>query len=75
MILLWGVPGDGPLDRVHDALRRAGAPIAFFDQRALADARIALLVEADATVGGSLETPDQAVDLRAVTAAYLRYYD
>jgi hypothetical protein len=75
LILLWGVPGDGPFDRVHDALRRAGAPIAFFDQRAIADTRLGLVVEADATVGGSLETPDQAVDLSAVTAAYLRSYD
>lgn len=75
MILLWGVPGDSPLDRVHDALKRAGAPVAFFDQRALADTQIALVVEAGARVGGYLEAPNQAVDLSTVTAAYLRSYD
>ena len=73
MILLWGVPSDDPLLRVREALERTDARVAFFDQRALPDTRMTLAVHA--TVSGVLETPDQAVDLGAVKAVYLRSYD
>jgi len=73
MILLWGLPVDDPLRCVEEALRRAGAQVAFLDQRAVLDTEIELVVDAD--VGGRLRVGDQWIDLGAVTAAYLRPYD
>jgi glutathione synthase/RimK-type ligase-like ATP-grasp enzyme len=73
MILLWGLPVDDPLRCVEEALRRAGAQVAFVDQRAVLDTEIELVVDAD--VGGRLRVGDHWIDLGAVTAAYLRPYD
>lgn len=70
MILLWGLPADDPLRYVEEALHRAGAPVAFLDQRAVLDTEIELFV--DAAVGGRLRVEDQWIDLDAVTAVYLR---
>ncbi len=75
MILLWGVPWDNPLLQVRKTLEQAGMPVAFFDQRELPDTHMTLNVDAGATVGGVLKTPELAVDLDSVRAAYLRSYD
>ncbi|HEY0555732.1 MAG TPA: RimK domain-containing protein ATP-grasp [Thermoanaerobaculia bacterium] len=73
MILLWGVPGDDPLLSVEQALHRAGAPVAFLDQRAVLDTEIELSV--DAAIGGRLRVGDSWIDLSEIAAAYLRPYD
>lgn len=73
MILLWGVPGDEPLRMVEEALLRAGAPIAFLDQRAVLDTEVELTI--GASIGGSLLVGDQRIDLAEVTAAYVRPYE
>jgi glutathione synthase/RimK-type ligase-like ATP-grasp enzyme len=70
MILLWGIPSDGPLRSVERALHGAGAPVAFLDQRAVLDTEIELVV--DGTVAGHLRVGDQRISLGDVTAAYLR---
>jgi glutathione synthase/RimK-type ligase-like ATP-grasp enzyme len=70
MILLWGIPSDGPLRSVERALQGAGAPVAFLDQRAVLDTEIELVV--DGTVAGHLRVGDQRISLGDVTAAYLR---
>ncbi len=72
MILLFGVPGDAPLARVHTELKRQGLDVAFLDQRAV------LQMEADvefgADVQGTIRMGQQVIDLSAVTAVYLRPY-
>ncbi len=73
MIFLWGLKGDGPLAAVREALDRRGVPVLFFDQRTVLDTKIDLTV--DTNVAGTLRIGKQAVDLNAVTAAYLRPYD
>jgi RimK-like ATP-grasp domain len=72
MILLWGVPGDSPLARVHSALCRREAAVAFVDQRDVLETEVELCV--DSAVHGVVRTPDQVVPLDQVTAAYVRPY-
>ncbi len=72
MILLWGLPGDSPLARVHAALCRREASVAFVDQRDVLDTEVELQV--DATVRGVLRKPGLVVSLDQVTAAYVRPY-
>jgi len=73
MILLFGLPGDGPTALVRGALARMGHAPAFLDQRA------ALGVSAEMSTGPDLAaavtTAEGVVDLGDVTAAYLRAYD
>lgn len=73
MILIWGVPGDSPAATVSTALARLGQPVFFFDQHDILAAEIDLKV--DGVVGGTLRLPRGAVDLTAITAAYLRPYE
>jgi glutathione synthase/RimK-type ligase-like ATP-grasp enzyme len=71
VILLWGVPGDDPLDEVWLALRRLDADAQLLDQR---DTRCAA-VEIDAETGGATGTVTVTggmIDLREVGAAYIR---
>jgi glutathione synthase/RimK-type ligase-like ATP-grasp enzyme len=71
VILLWGVPGDDPLDVVWSELRRARADAHLLDQRAIRDAAIAV----DAATGdamGTVSVEGGAIDLRSVGAAYIR---
>ncbi|MCU1427289.1 MAG: RimK domain protein ATP-grasp [Actinomycetia bacterium] len=74
MILLWGVPGDGPLDAVAEELVAIGVEPHVLDQHDGAH------ITATSTVGAGGElrttiTDEHAattLDLRAVSAAYLR---
>ena len=71
MILLWGVPGDDPLDVVCSALGRLRANARLLDQR---DTRRADF-EIDAATGGvtgTLTVAGGVIDLAEVGAAYLR---
>lgn len=71
MILLWGIPGDDPLDAVWAALGRLGANARLLDQR---DVRCAA-VEIDAATGGANGTvtaTGATIDLSTVRAAYIR---
>lgn len=58
---------------VRAALLRAGAPVAFLDQRAVLDTEIELV--ADTTVEGHLRVDDQLLPFGDICAAYLRPYD
>lgn len=73
MIVLWGVPGDGPLDAVHRCLSRLGADVRVLDQRDAARSS----VEVRAAPHGlllSIEGPRTMAHLEfeQVGAAYLR---
>lgn len=73
MILLWGLPGDGPLRAVHGALRARQEPVCLLDQRAIAATMLDLFV--GSTVYGALRVNDDLVALEAITAVYARPYD
>jgi glutathione synthase/RimK-type ligase-like ATP-grasp enzyme len=71
VILLWGVPGDDPLDVVWAALGRLGADARLLDQRDIRRAAI----EIDAATGGAsgmVTVAGGTIDLRTVGAAYIR---
>lgn len=73
MLVLWGLAQDRPLATVHEALHRLGFPAAFLDQRQVLATEVELCV--DSTIRGTLRTPRETIDLKAVTAVYLRPYD
>jgi hypothetical protein len=72
-VLLWGLPAERPLERVHQELEHLGAPTLMLDQHAVLETEVDLVVGSE--VGGSIRMRDQRIDLRTVTAAYLRPYD
>ncbi|HVC60558.1 MAG TPA: hypothetical protein VND19_09395 [Acetobacteraceae bacterium] len=73
MILLWGVPGDGPLRAVRDLLRARGEPVFMLDQHAIRDTALELSV--GISIHGTLRVGTDAVALEAITAVYVRPYD
>jgi len=75
MILLWGVPGDAPLDAVRAALERRGAEMCLLDQRLAARISVAVEIAPNGTVSGNIETPNELIDLNSVTAAYIRPFE
>jgi glutathione synthase/RimK-type ligase-like ATP-grasp enzyme len=75
VILLWGVPGDDPLDSVHAALERVGADVRLLDQRGSAEMRVELTVGVDGTLCGSITDSVGEIDLSCVGAAYVRPLD
>lgn len=73
MILLWGLPGDGPLRAVHASLRSRHEPVCLLDQHAIKAITLDLVV--GPTVHGTLRLGDTVVALEAITAVYARPYD
>ena len=71
MILLWGVPGDDPLDDVRAALDLLGADVVLVDQRELRDEAVELSVDRG-ELHGSVSTAEGTIDLAAIGAAYIR---
>ena len=75
VILLWGVPGDGPLDCLHAALQRIDADVRLLDQRGSAEMHVELTVGADGKMCGTIEDSLGEIDLSCVGAAYVRPVD
>jgi hypothetical protein len=73
MILLWGLPAEGPIALVYEALMQFGAGVAFLDQRAVLETNVELSVAG--SVDGLLEVGPDTISLSDVTAVYLRPYD
>lgn len=73
MNILWGVPGDTPLDAVHDALLRRDAPTILIDQRQLKD--VTLEFDIGDSISGALCVGGRCVALEAITGIYLRPHD
>lgn len=71
MIVLWGLPGDEPFDRVREALAHAGHAFQLVDQRA----SIEQSVDWDEGAGGTLHSGHSRIALRDVNALYTRIYD
>lgn len=72
MILLWGTPGDDPLDCVHAALQRRCADFFLLDQRGAPEMRVELDFAPDGQVGGKISHSGGEIDLALVDAAYVR---
>jgi hypothetical protein len=72
-ILLWGLPEERPLERVRRELERLGAPTLVLDQHAVLETEVDLVVGSE--VSGSIRARDRRIDLRSVTASYVRPYD
>jgi glutathione synthase/RimK-type ligase-like ATP-grasp enzyme len=73
MILLWGLPGDDPLDAVAGELARRGADVALLDQRDVLDQRVDL--EIGRTLAGAVWSRARRTGLADVRALYTRVYD
>jgi hypothetical protein len=75
MILLWGVPGDAPLDSVRVVLERRGAEMCLLDQRMAATMSVAMEIASNGTMSGNIDTPNGLIDLNSVSAAYIRPFE
>jgi glutathione synthase/RimK-type ligase-like ATP-grasp enzyme len=73
VILLWGLPGDDPLDAVADALTRRGVAFTLLDQRRALDQRIEL--EIGCALAGAVWCGTERIALAEVRALYTRVYD
>lgn len=72
MILLWGAPGDAPLDAVSQALRERGAHARLLDQRYAAQTRVSLAIANDGALAGSISDPQGDIVVSEIGAVYLR---
>jgi len=72
MILLWGVPGDAPLDAVTAALEARDADFGLLDQRRAAETRVSLTVEMGGALSGTISGPCGDIDVRDVGSVYIR---
>ena len=73
MILLWGVPGDPPLDAVYGILLRNGLPSLLVDQRR--PEGTSLTLEVGQRLAGTLIVGAMSVALEDISGFYLRPQD
>lgn len=73
MILLWGLPDDGPLAALYRVLQERCVPVFFLDQYEVLDSSLTLQVSAQAE--GLLRVGARIVPLEDISAAYIRPYD
>jgi glutathione synthase/RimK-type ligase-like ATP-grasp enzyme len=74
MILLWGLPNEGPLARVRQALSARGAPILMLDQRQMLNVQCEWQLAGD-TASGTLSVDGVTVALADIDAVYVRALD
>jgi glutathione synthase/RimK-type ligase-like ATP-grasp enzyme len=72
VIVLWGLPGDGPLDAVQEALRRRGAAFRLLDQRRAAASVVRARVVRARLSLTLRDDRGETLDFDAVKAFYLR---
>jgi glutathione synthase/RimK-type ligase-like ATP-grasp enzyme len=73
VILLWGAPGDDPLEAVRSELDRRRTDVRLLDQRDVLDQRVELTI--GASMGGTVWSRDDRFALEEVAALYVRVYD
>lgn len=73
LILMWGLGTERPFELMCEEVERQRLPFFLLDQRDLGATEVELTV--DAEVGGTIKVRGQTIDLRAVTAAYVRPCD
>jgi glutathione synthase/RimK-type ligase-like ATP-grasp enzyme len=74
MILLCGIPSEGPLVRVAEALQELGVAYRVFNQRKCAECAIEFSIDAGG-VTGSLRLPGERFALDDIDAVYIRLMD
>jgi glutathione synthase/RimK-type ligase-like ATP-grasp enzyme len=75
VILLWGVPGDDPLDCIRAELERTGAEVRLLDQRGSAEVRVELTVGDGGVLCGTVTDAVGEIDVSCVGAVYVRPLD
>jgi len=73
LILLWGLATERPFEVMCEELERQGLPTLLLDQREVEAVEVELKVGAE--VEGRLRVGGREVDLRSITAAYVRPCD
>lgn len=73
LIMLWGLSTERPFEVMCEELEQRGLPVLLVDQRDVAETMVELNVGAE--VSGRIRTPTHDVDIREVTAAYVRPCD
>jgi hypothetical protein len=73
MIVLWGLPRDGPLAKVADVLAKGRAEVAFVDQMDTVGHQLELSV--GIAVQGVIHLGERQVPLEDVLSVYVRPYD
>jgi glutathione synthase/RimK-type ligase-like ATP-grasp enzyme len=73
VILLWGLPGDDPLDAVLAALQKRGSRFLLLDQRRVLQQRTEL--DMGPAMGGVLWDGERRIALDETSALYARTYD
>lgn len=74
MILLCGIPTEGPLERVIEAVEAIGAPHVVFNQREVGQARLEMEI-IDGAVDGTLELATGKYRLSEIRSVYSRLMD
>lgn len=74
MILLCGIPSEGPLAMIAGELEALGAPAICFNQREFADAELSFSI-GPAAVSGTLKLGGRAIELAEIGAVYTRMMD
>lgn len=72
MILLWGVPGDGPFDAVQAALQQHDAEFRLLDQRNACDMEISFCIGAEGRLDGKILYAGEEISLASVGSGYIR---
>jgi len=73
VILLWGLSGDAPFDRVRATLERGGAAVALIDQRDVLST--GLEMTCDPSLSAMVYVDGERTSLDDMTAVYWRTYD
>jgi hypothetical protein len=73
LIMLWGLGTERPFEVMYEELENRGLPVLLVDQRDVAETEVELTVGAE--VSGRIRTPTHDVDIREVSAAYVRPCD
>jgi glutathione synthase/RimK-type ligase-like ATP-grasp enzyme len=73
VILLWGAPGDDPLEAVCHELERRRMEVTLLDQREVLDQRVELTI--GASMGGAVWSGARRFAFDEVSALYTRVYD
>jgi RimK-like ATP-grasp domain len=74
LILLWGIPSEGPLERVLAALAARRAPVLVLNQRRMLDTRCEWTIDGDRATG-RLVVDGQVHAMEDVDAVYTRAMD
>ena len=73
VVVLWGLPNDGPLERVYRHLQLRNVPTLLIDQQDVLNCSFVLSIDSEVT--GTIHTPHFSLETDNVRAIYVRPYD